>query len=394
MIIDSTSSGLRLFDMTVPEDVGALAELRASGTVLRELDVLPALIDELFSIEFPFVPPGTSVYEKTLRRYLDNRWNGGSVDRLGVWAYYPWQQCAVHLPSEREFLLLRTARNRFLITPEEQDVFYTSRVGVGGLSVGLSAVTSLVLSGGAGQVRIADHDTLGLTNLNRLLGSVCQLGSPKTEICLQRVLELNPFQTVLAFDGLTDATVDQFLGDGDEKLDLFIEEIDDIRMKAVSRFAARTRRIPVIMATDNGDNAIIDIERFDLEPDRQLFHGFVPENELRAIPSNPSLAERVKLASAIVGPDITPRTQLSLQEVGARLPAWPQLGTAATLSGVLCAYVARRILTGQTMPSGRYFVSLDSLLDVDYPSPGATAERARIKSEFVNNLSAMFGVTL
>lgn len=387
----SERSRVRLYDPADPDDQRALDLLRRSGAIEHSMDVFPDLLDDLFRIEFPFVAPGTPVYECTRARYLDARWNGGRVSQQGVWAHLPWRRALVHLPSEPDFLLLRTARNRYLVSPQEQAAFYDARVGVGGLSVGLSVVTTLVLSGGARHLRVADHDVLGVTNLNRLLGSVSQLGMPKTEICAQRVYELNPFQQLELFDGLTDDVLSQFFGDGDESLAVFVEEMDDIRMKALSRFEARRRGIPVVMATDNGDNAVIDVERFDLEPDRPLFHAMVPEDDLKMIPEHPSLADRVRLASAIVGSNITPRTQMSLQQVGAQLPTWPQLGTAAALSGVAATYVVRRILTGAPMPSGRYFVDLDSTLDVDFDSFGAVINRKQSTDDFVHNLDAMFG---
>ncbi|GGX02162.1 hypothetical protein [Streptomyces lomondensis] len=222
--------------------------------------------------------------------------------------------------------------------------------------------------------------------LNRLPSSVCHLGLPKTRICAERVWELNPFQRVETFHGLTAETIEAFLGNGGDRLDLLIEETDDIHMKIHARFAARARRIPVLMATDNGDNTLLDVERFDLEPRRHLFHGAVEENRLRRVPRHPSHAEKVALACLLVGSGITPRMQLSLQQVGTRLTAWPQLGTAAALSGVALAYAARRILTGQLMPSGRYTVDLDALLDAEYQTPRAVDERTRINTEYVTSV--------
>jgi hypothetical protein len=145
------------------------------------------------------------------------------------------------------------------------------------------------------------------------------------------------------------------------------------------------------MATDDGDNTIIDVERFDLEPERALFHGALDEASLRGIPERPSLTEKVRLGKAIVGADVAPRMQRSLRLVGSQLPMWPQLGTAASLSGVAATYVARRVLTGAEMPSGRYRVSLDAALDPVFDTPAAVANRAQGTAEFEHAFETVFG---
>ncbi len=83
--------------------------------------------------------------------------------------------------------------------------------------------------------------------------------------------------------------------------------------------------------------------------------------------------------------------QHSLTQVGSKLPAWPQLGNAATLSGAAISYVARRILTGEAMPSGRYEVNFDALIDPHYHTDEAKHDRARKKDEFVTGFKLLFG---
>ena len=241
-------------------------------------------------------------------------------------------------------------------------------------------------------MRVADNDTMAIVNLNRLFSSVCDLGTNKALAAAKRVYEINPFQKIKIFEnGITEENMDEFFGEGDDLLQLFIEEMDDIKLKIDTRFKARKLRIPVIMATDNGDNSIIDVERFDLEPNRPLFHGSVSEKILSETPANPTMAEKVKLANSIVGPDVTPRTRLSLTLVGSKLPAWPQLGNAANLSGVVASYVARRILTNEDMPSGRYEVNLDSLIDPNYHNTRSVQVRDGQKKEFIKGFELLFG---
>lgn len=372
-----------------------LAEFKASQPNLDIIDSMPEAIEDLFKIDFPFIGPKSPEYELTFKVFksqlLANKSNK-SIEELGNWIYFPWRQALVHLPSSADFIKLRTARNKFLITQAEQDLFYGAKIGVGGLSVGSWVVNSIVLSGGGGCLNLADHDTLSITNLNRLYGSVCDLTKGKADSLARKIYELNPYQELNIFsEGLELAKLTDFFVSGDRKLDLFVEEMDNLKMKIESRFFARKLRVPVVMATDNGDNAIVDVERFDLEPNRPLFHGVIPDTVLADVPEQPNLSQRINIASKIVGSDITPRTQQSLMAVGTKLPSWPQLGNAATLSGVAVSYVARRIVTGQPMPSGRYEISLDQVLDPDYSSESSKVSRQQQKVDFEQSLAVLFG---
>lgn len=353
------------------------------------VDGIEEAIEDLFKLDFPYIQTGNPEYGKTYKGYLKAF---GYLESYGRWAVFPWKRTIVHLPPEEDYFKLRTARNKFLITEDEQERFYGAKIGVAGLSVGSSALNAIVLSGGGKHLRIADPDTLAIVNLNRLFSSVCDVGTNKAIAASRRAYEINPFQEIELFtDGVTSENIGTFFGEGDDGLDLFIEEMDNIKLKIVTRFKARELGIPVVMATDNGDNAIIDVERFDLEPDRPLFHNRVDEKILSTVPEHPTGADKVRLASAIVGSDITPRTMTSLTLVGSKIPSWPQLGNAANLSGVAVSYLARRIVTGEEVPSGRYEVNLDSLLDPAYNEPGSVAARKKHKDEFIKGFELLFG---
>lgn len=367
-------------------------ELVDSGMIREIVDNFMVELEDLFRIDFPFATPGSSEYKATLKKFIERYLNNRGEDGAGVWAYFPWRMTIVHLPVSADFFKLKTARNKFLINDNEQQKFYNSKIGIAGLSVGSSVVNSLVLSGGGGQMRIADFDELSIVNLNRLHSSVCDIGRGKAVIAARKVYEINPYQELEIFkEGITDKNIDSFFGEGDDKLSVFIEEMDDIRLKIQARVKARKLKIPVVMATDNGDNAIIDVERFDHEPHRKMFHGSVNEDRLLQVKKDLTMSEKIKLASAIVGADITPRTRMSLMQVGAKIPAWPQLGNAATLSGVCVSYIVRRIVTGQDMPSGRYEVSLDEKLDPSYFNRDLVKERSLGKKEFLHSLNTIFG---
>ncbi|CAM3094643.1 ThiF family adenylyltransferase [Skermania piniformis] len=277
---------------------------------------------------------------------------------------FAWRRAVVRLPAAAAYRRLRTDRNRHLITDAEQQAWATALIGVAGLSVGASALSVCSLTG-ATRFRIADPDSLGPSNLNRLVGSVCDLGVGKTTLAQRRVWEADPYSEVESFpDGCTAETASAFLGGGAvERLSVLLEETDDIAMKVDLRVRARAAGIPVVMVTDNGDNAILDVERFDRDPQYPLFHGLAGDLDRMSPAQLRDPAARKQLVGAIVGAELTERTRYSLSEVGRSLVSWPQLGTAATVAGAVAALAARQIVCGGDLPSGRYRVDLDRALE-------------------------------
>src|SRR5207253_859960 len=91
-----------------------------------------------------------------------------SIEEYGVWIFFPWSGRLVHLLDEEEFVELRTNRNMYKITPEERTVLSTKKIGVIGLSVGQSIALTLAMERSFGEIRLADFDTLDLSNLNRI----------------------------------------------------------------------------------------------------------------------------------------------------------------------------------------------------------------------------------
>ena len=49
------------------------------------------------------------------------------AEYYGVWVYYPWSNRMVHLLDEKEFVLVRTSRNHYKITPQEQKLLATKK---------------------------------------------------------------------------------------------------------------------------------------------------------------------------------------------------------------------------------------------------------------------------
>lgn len=274
------------------------------------------------------------------------------------WAYFPWRRALVRLLAPRGFSALRLDRNRNKLTSDEQSQLRSMRIGVVGLSVGHSIAHVLAMEGLAGELRLADFDHVELSNLNRLPATVLDLGVNKAVVAARRIAEIDPYvRVVVQPAGITPETLGTFL----EGLDLVVEECDALDIKLLVREEARARRIPVVMETS--DRGVLDVERFDLEPDREIFHGLLPgvqSSDLAGL----TLQEKAPYVLRMMGPsDVSSRGAASLIEIGRTVTAWPQLASEVTLGAASVAWVVRRLgLKGQ-LPSGRVRVDLDDTLD-------------------------------
>ena len=339
-----------------------LERLRAERPIVTENDIFEHCLDELFEIENPSLKPDSPGFAEEREKFFATWVDKGSFDQQGVWVYYPWSQSLVHFPSEEVYIKLRTSRNRNLITTEEQAIFQSKTVGIAGMSVGSNILNTLVLIGGPRHIKISDMDVISVPNLNRLMAPAQAVNLNKAVYFARRSLEVDPFLTIDVYpNGLNPEDFTDWFQE--PKLDLYIEEMDNPYLKIESRKEARRLGIPVIMAADNGDGALIDVERFDIEPDRPLFHGRLEKYDLGNITPNMPFPMKLAIIADIVHLDeATPRAQDSLGQVGTVLNTWPQLGTAALIAGVTMSFVGRRILLGESMPSGRYSLELEDSL--------------------------------
>lgn len=289
------------------------------------------------------------------------------------WVYYPWRRTVVRVLGPRAFRRLRLDRNRNLITLGEQDRLASLTVGVVGLSVGHAIAYGLAAQGLCGHLRLTDFDDLELSNLNRVPATVFDLGVNKSIVAARRIAELDPYLTVEVLEGgLTPDTVDEFLAG----LDVVVDECDSLDVKALVREAARARRRPVLMATS--DRGLVDVERFDLEPDRPIFHGLlggVDVAQLSGLTGTEKIPHVLRILDAT---SLSARGAASLVEVGHTLSTWPQLAGDVGLGATAVAEAVRRIGLGEPLASGRVRIdvtaALDALTDPAAHRPGAVPE--------------------
>ena len=314
---------------------------------------------ELVKILNPTLKFNDEIYRNKINEYLGNT----NIDNYGVWVYYEWCNKLVHLLPEKEFILVRTNRNQYKITPEERDILTSKKIGIVGLSVGQSIAITLAIERCFGEIRLADFDTLELSNLNRIRSGVFNLGIPKVIIAAREIAEIDPFLKVILYpDGLTNENMNDFFTKGG-KLDIFIEECDGLEMKIKARIKAKELGIPVLM--DTNDRGMIDIERFDLEPERPILHGLVGNIELNKL-NGLTNEEKIPYILPMVGIDsISPRLKASMMEIEQTITSWPQLSSSVALGGAIITDVSRRILLNQMSTSGRFYIDLDELIPND-----------------------------
>lgn len=339
-----------LFNLEDDEDRRAHDTLLASGAVRFLHDTLDEQLRELVALRAPVRSWPREELDRRVRVHLAGR----DLRTYGTWVWFPWSARLVHVLPREELREVRTDRNRYKITRPEQARLGQLTIGVIGLSVGNMAAITFALEGIGGSFKIADFDRLSLSNLNRLRGGVHELGVEKTALAAREMFEIDPYLEIRRYpEGIQPETIDDFLIGGG-KLDLLVEECDDLYVKVVVRERARAHRIPVIM--DTSDRGLLDVERFDLEPERPIFHGLLGDvraDELHGLETK----EKVPFFLAIVDENrMSTRMAASLPEIKHSISTWPQLASGVALGGAITADIARRILLGEHRESGRYYL--------------------------------------
>jgi len=324
--IISDSYTPQFFDATIPEDREKLDALVASGAVTTVHDSLQDQLEELVEVRAPYLRVKGDALNQLVLAHLA----GTPIEFYGTYVFFPWRKELLHILPKNEFIEVRTSRNRYRITPSEQTHLSSMTVGVIGLSVGSATALTLALEGIGGELRIADFDVLSLSNTNRLRSPISNIGVNKAVLCAREMCEINPYLKIKVFPtGLQEDNFEAFLTNGG-KLDLLIEECDDLPMKVFSRERAREHGIPVIMETS--DKGMLDVERFDKEPERPLFHGLMGDMDSKRIRVL-GLKERMPYQLRIVGTrdSVSPRLLACLFEMGRTTRSWPQLASAISL---------------------------------------------------------------
>ncbi|MCF6526516.1 Rv1355c family protein [Streptomyces sp. JJ36] len=330
-----------------------LAHLLRDGA--RVVDTLAEQLTELLLSR----APGTSYTPDELADVTEEHLAGVPLESFGSWVHYPWLHTVVRVLPEDEFTELRTSRNRHRVTGLEQERLRDKVVAVVGLATGRNHAFTLAQEGVGRSFRIADRGPVALSDLNRAPASVTDLGLPRTVAAAREMYELDPYLTISLWpEGVSAETLDDFLTGGGTA-DLVVEQCDDLALKAYVRERARSLAVPVL--TDTEACGVLDVERFDLEPDRPVLHGLLGGTraaDLAALPPADRVPHTLRLLDGV---GHGPRLPAGLLETGHTLVSRPRLASGAALGAALVADAGRRILLGQFRDSGRYHLDLDAV---------------------------------
>lgn len=341
------------FDDASPADRRKIAALKKQGDIVEVVDEKKDQLKEWQLVQSPYL----------LRQASSKQPPRFSIRPSWVWVYYPWRRTLVRCLSEKYFKQLRLSRNQNFITATEQNKFARFKVALAGLSVGNPAAICLALEGGAEGMKLADNDTLSLSNFNRFRASLTDLGQSKAILSARQIYEINPFAKLEVFaEGLTETNLDHFLNR--PRVDVLVEEMDNLLLKILVREKARHCRLPVLMVTGNGAGIILDVERFDLHPHLPLLNGYLRLAVIKKIKRGvTSFEDKISLARDFMGQRfLTSRLRQSFSVVGKKLAGIPQLAEASFLRGAVLCYAVRQLALGQHLPSGRYHWKLEDMI--------------------------------
>lgn len=340
---------MRIQKFSIEADRNKLGDFLNLNSQLKVVDNRFLHLSELFKIR--------NLGQKGSWEHLPSKFLKEQPD-YGTAVYYPWRNEIYYVAEEREYVEIRTARNRNKITTEEQSVLHSKTIGIVGLSVGFSVFMAAVLERVASSIKIADFDELSLSNLNRLPFSSLEIGKKKTQLAYQWAMEIDPYLEIFIYDrGITLDNIDDFFV-GQKPLDLVIDECDDGKIKLELRIKAKQNRLPLLMETS--DRGLLDVENY--QNGYSLFHGRINDEEISTLRESSSREIIMKFVDVSTA---SKRGRDSMMLIGKTLDTWPQLGSDVLHGGASVIIAARNILLGNPVESGRYFVDLQKKLGVD-----------------------------
>jgi molybdopterin/thiamine biosynthesis adenylyltransferase len=367
----------KVLDYKIPKQRAEISAL-VDNVYIEVFDTLNQQVEELAKCRLPKYPLKRypEKYSTFTKKYFEKY---DTQEEAGLWIYYPWRNRLVRTLEKEEFIEVRTNRNKYKITQDEQEILAKKSIGIVGLSVGRSVAVNIAMERIAGKIKLADFDELELSNYNRIQTSLSELGLNKAVSAAREIAEIDPFLEVEIFtEGLTrDNMTDFFQGNGG--LNLLIEESDGLDMKILAREEAKKLGIPVLM--EASDRCMIDIERFDLEPNRPILHGLVGDLDTEMLSTLKTNEEKMPYMLAIVGIDkLSKRIKASMLEIEQSITTWPQLASAVSMGGGVTADLARRILLDQLHVSGRYYIDVEELISNNTPQEQAADQEEKKES--------------
>ena len=347
-----------IFDLKIARSKEKFTELINTNPGLEVLDEIHSQLEELIKLRSPKKKISAELLKKKVKSHIGSK----PINEYGNWIYFPWLNKVVHVLAKDEFIEVRTNRNQYKITPEEETVLSTKKIGIIGLSVGKSIALTMAMERICGELIIADFDTIELSNLNRIKTGIHNFGLKKTIVVAREIAEIDPYLKVTCFhEGLTEENCHDFFTKNG-KLDICIEVCDGLYSKIMARQKAKELGIAVVM--NSSDRGTTDIERFDLNPDLPILHGLIDHLDLKSLKEAKTNEEKVPYLLPMLGVESSSeRLKASMLEIQETITTWPQLASGVVFGGGICTDVCRRILLDQFTKSGRYFVDTEQQIN-------------------------------
>lgn len=185
--------------------------------------------------------------------------------------YYP---CNFVEPTYLE----RTRRNHhWLGGLDGQYALHSLRVAVAGLGGMGSNVAEILVRLGVGHIKIADPDTIDLSNINRqVIANQTTIGKKKAVAAIQELRNVaQDFELVVYDQGVATENVEEFVSD----VDLVIDEIDVFPLKShvLLHSAARQKNLPIYSGFIIGMGAHI----YKFHGDEYTIEDFLQHNRMQ-----------------------------------------------------------------------------------------------------------------
>src|SRR3989338_1303193 len=104
------------------EQEGQFEDLKKRLAPAGVIDTYKEQLEDLFLIRNPKYKFNKN-YQADFEKFLSEHLGDKSIEETGEWFYFPWNKLLVHYLEDELHQELRTARNKNLITTEEQEKF-------------------------------------------------------------------------------------------------------------------------------------------------------------------------------------------------------------------------------------------------------------------------------
>ncbi len=156
---------------------------------------------------------------------------------------------AIKKSKEDHVYFERTQRNQFFIGGHKgQSAIRNLKIGIAGLGGMGSNIAEYLARIGVGELRLADNDTIDVSNINRqVIANLDSVGQKKSEASINELKKIAPDAILHLFEqGITEETVESFV----TGCDFIVDEIDVFPLEAhyILHKVCRKHNIPVYSA--------------------------------------------------------------------------------------------------------------------------------------------------